>query len=123
MTSRLTTCLALIGLVLAANSVEAGEPFVTENFVVYAPTDQLAQTFGEFAERYRKEKAIEWLGNEMPRWRTRCPLEVKIKMNSTGGATRFTFSYGPTANRMSSSRTWKSGARRNNCFTVCCPMR
>ncbi|HVK17113.1 MAG TPA: sigma-70 family RNA polymerase sigma factor [Fimbriiglobus sp.] len=67
------------------------ERFATENFVVDAPTKELAQKFGESAERYRKEKAIEWLGSEMPRWPQKCPLRVQITLKETGGATTFTF--------------------------------
>ena len=34
----------------------------TDNFVVTAPTDQIAEQVGEAAEFYRRELAIEWLG-------------------------------------------------------------
>ena len=67
------------------------ERFATENFVVDAPTKELARTFGESAERYRKEKAIDWLGHEMPRWPQKCPLRVQITLKETGGQTIFTF--------------------------------
>jgi hypothetical protein len=80
----------LIGLALPS-AMNAAE-FTTENFVVTAPNAELAKTFGEYAEKYRQQKALEWLGQEMPRWRSRCPLVVKITMNRTGGATTFTFS-------------------------------
>jgi hypothetical protein len=43
------------------------------------------------AEFYRKEKALEWLGREMPQWPRRCPLSVQITQGSAGGATTFTF--------------------------------
>jgi hypothetical protein len=66
--------------------------FTTDNFVVSAPTAELAKTFGNYAEKYREEKAVEWLGREMPRWNRRCPLQVKITIGRTGGATTFTFS-------------------------------
>lgn len=72
-------------------SALAAERYTTENFVVSAPSKELARKFGEYAEKYRREKAIEWLGTEMPRWERRCPLEVKIDMSRTGGATTFTF--------------------------------
>jgi hypothetical protein len=63
----------------------------TTNFVVYAPTPQLAQSVGQWAEYYRKEKAILWLGKEMPTWPQPCPLHVKVTMQAPGGATTFTF--------------------------------
>src|SRR5262245_55091036 len=65
--------------------------YATTNFRVYAPTKELAEKFGEFAEHYRKEKATEWLGKEMPTWPERCPLNVQINMKQSGGATTFTF--------------------------------
>jgi hypothetical protein len=64
----------------------------TTNFVVEAPTAELARTFGEMAEKYRKQKALEWLGREMPDWPEKCPLRVQVTMGSAGGATTFSFS-------------------------------
>ena len=69
----------------------ADERYETENFVVSAPTKQLAKQFGEYAEKYRVEKAKEWLGEEMPKWGKPCPLVVEITPRRTGGATTFTF--------------------------------
>ena len=69
----------------------AGERHVTDNFIVDAPTKELARTFGEYAEKFRREKAIDWLGSEMPRWPQKCPLKVQVTMGHTGGATTFTF--------------------------------
>jgi hypothetical protein len=43
------------------------------------------------AEFYRKEKALDWLGREMPHWPRKCPLQVQVTMGSAGGATTFTF--------------------------------
>ena len=63
----------------------------TDNFTVDAPTAELAKRFGEEAERQRREKAIEWLGAEMPEWPQRCPLKVTVSPGHTGGATTFTF--------------------------------
>lgn len=65
--------------------------YVTSNFRVYAPSKDLAEKFGDFAEHYRREKALEWLGREMPTWPDRCPLRVEINMKQSGGATTFTF--------------------------------
>ena len=84
----LTTLLALFTLpALAA----AQERHTTDNFVVSAPTKALAKTFGEYAERYRKEKAIDWLGAEMKPWPARCPLSVSVEPSRTGGETTFSF--------------------------------
>jgi hypothetical protein len=85
---------ALLGLfvVLCTTAVQADERYQTENFDVYAPTKKLAEQFGKYAEMYRKEKALDWLGEEMPTWKKRCPLVVEITPGRNGGATTFTFS-------------------------------
>jgi hypothetical protein len=66
----------------------------TANFVVEAPTQELAQEFGKLAEHFRKQKANEWLGQEMPRWPSPCPLRVSVTMSGAKGATTFTFPEG-----------------------------
>jgi hypothetical protein len=66
----------------------------TTNFVVTAPTPQIAQQVGQAAEYYRKEKALLWLGYEMPAWNQPCPLYVKVTMGGPGGATQFVFDNG-----------------------------
>src|SRR5205085_2810776 len=45
------------------------------------------------AEHYRKQKAVEWLGQEMPPWPKPCPLKVSPKGQGAGGATRFNYDY------------------------------
>ena len=84
----LATLLAVLTLPAAG---PAQERYTTDNFVVSAPTKALAKTFGEYAEDYRKQKAIDWLGAEMKRWPSRCPLSVSVEPNRTGGETTFTF--------------------------------
>lgn len=66
----------------------------TPNFVVEASTQELAQEFGKLAEQYRKQKAIDWLGQEMPRWTSPCPLRITVTMSGAKGATSFTFPEG-----------------------------
>jgi len=67
----------------------------TTNFVVNAPTPQLAQEIGQAAEQYRKELAIEWLGKEMPPWTRRCPITAQVSPQlGAGGATSFYFDRG-----------------------------
>src|SRR5262245_50317337 len=73
----LGAALALVWLVPAAPA--AGHR--TPNFVVKAPTPELAREFGQLAEHYRRLKAIEWLGQEMPRWPEPCPLTVTVAMD------------------------------------------
>src|SRR6516162_6113153 len=71
-----------------------GATYPTQNFLVEAPTPQIAQQIGQAAEYYRQQKALEWLGQEMPPWPERCPLKVKVTMNGPGGATSFAFDRG-----------------------------
>lgn len=71
-----------------------GAAYPTPNFMVDAPTPQIAQQVGQAAEYYRKQKAIEWLGQEMPTWPQRCPLQVRVTMNGPSGATSFAFDGG-----------------------------
>lgn len=63
----------------------------TTNFVVEAARADDAQEFARLAELYRKEKALEWLGREMPAWREPCRLRVSVTGNGAGGATTFDF--------------------------------
>ena len=71
-----------------------GAQFRTKNFVVEASTPQLAERFGQWAEYYRKQKAIEWLGQEMPPWGQPCPLKITVQYSGSGGATSFGFDNG-----------------------------
>ena len=90
----MTLCrLALVAAAtaLAISTARADERVTTDNFEVSAPTRQLAEAFADRAEQFRKEKAEEWLGKEMPRWAKRCPLSVQVNPTRTGGATTFTF--------------------------------
>src|SRR5207245_5394864 len=79
------------GLVLIGVFAAMGAQYRTPNFTVEAPTPEIAQKIGQYAEHYRKEKALLWLGREMPRWGRPCPVQVKITMDGAGGATSFQF--------------------------------
>jgi hypothetical protein len=68
--------------------------FRTRNFVVTAADAKTAKHIAEWAEHHRKQKAIEWLGQEMPPWGQPCPLVVKVSYNGSGGATTFAFDRG-----------------------------
>jgi hypothetical protein len=90
MATRWWTLGTLGALFLLSSSSEAAK-VQTPNFIVEAPTQELAQEFGKLAEQYRKQKALEWLGQEMPRWPVPCPLRVTVTMNGAKGATNFDF--------------------------------
>lgn len=75
--------------------VSLGASYRTANFVVTAPTPDVAQVVGEAAERYRRELAIEWLGHVLPNWSRPCPIEVRVGPElGAGGATSFVFDRG-----------------------------
>jgi hypothetical protein len=84
-----TLPLRLLILAAAIGSVAAG--YRTRNFVVTAPTPQIAQQVGDAAEHYRRELAVEWLGCELPAWYAPCPIQVKVGQIGAGGATTFNF--------------------------------
>jgi hypothetical protein len=67
----------------------------TTNFVVAAPTPELAKEIGDAAEVWRKELSIEWLGEEMPSWAKPCPIHAQVSPGlGAGGATSFVFDRG-----------------------------
>ncbi len=75
--------------------VSLGASYRTPNFVVTAPTPEVAQSVGEAAERYRRELAQEWLGQTLPNWSRPCPIEVRVGPElGAGGATSFVFDRG-----------------------------
>jgi hypothetical protein len=82
-----------VGLVLFLSPALRAAQFRTQNFLVNAPDQQTAQQFGQMAEQYRKQKALEWLGEEMPPWPRPCPLTVKPTMGGAGGATSFNYDF------------------------------
>jgi hypothetical protein len=82
-----------IAVVLLGATASLGASWPTPNFIVEAPDPAFAKQIGEYAEHYRRQKALEWLGQEMPTWGRRCPLRVSIS-GSSGGATEFGFDNG-----------------------------
>jgi hypothetical protein len=80
--------------VLAGIFASMGASYRTQNFIVEAPTQEIAERMGQWAEYYRKEKALQWLGREMPPWPEPCPLHIKVTRGSAGGATSFNFEHG-----------------------------
>jgi hypothetical protein len=82
-------------IVAAILSLGAGRPYASvrsQNFIVSAPTPQLAQEICQSAERFRRDLAIEWLGQELPPWQSPCPIRADVAQNlGAGGATSFVF--------------------------------
>ena len=83
-----------IAVVILAALSSLGASHRTKNFVVEASTQPIAERIGQWAEYYRKEKALLWLGKEMPTWGQPCPLKVSETYNGSGGATSFEFDRG-----------------------------
>src|SRR5437016_6158077 len=81
-------------LVLVGIYASFGAQYQTRNFLVQAPTQQIAEQAGKWAEYYRKEKAELWLGKEMPAWQEPCPLKITVTAGGAGGATTFSFTGG-----------------------------
>lgn len=90
---RFLLILAALGSVAAASpsSTTKNFSYPTTNFIVYAPTPQIAQQVAIAAEKFRKELAIEWLGYELRPWAQPCPIKVKVGQIGAGGATTFSF--------------------------------
>jgi hypothetical protein len=84
----------LLVLVGVFSSLGAAYRTPAGNFLVDAPTPEIAQQVGQWAEYYRREKAIQWLGREMPPWSEPCPLHVKVTFGMARGATSFNFMHG-----------------------------
>jgi hypothetical protein len=88
-----TLVLAAPGLVFSSHLFAAGVR--TANFMVTAPSPDLAQEVARAAEQFRRDLAIEWIGQELPRWAEPCPIEVQVGPHlGAGGATSFMFDRG-----------------------------
>jgi hypothetical protein len=88
---------ALLAAVFSSLGAPAslGASYRTPNFVVEAPTAQMAEQIGRAAEKYRRELAIDWLGSEMANWAQPCPITAQVAENlGAGGATSFYFEHG-----------------------------
>lgn len=88
--------LLLIILVLGTGACESrgAEVYTTPNFVVHAPSLEIATRVARTAELYRETLAAEWLGETMPRWSRPCRLTVNVGQVGAGGATKFSFHRG-----------------------------
>lgn len=72
-----------------------GASFASPNFVVQAPTDEMARRIAETAEAERVRLAELWFGHALPDWGEPCPVSVKVGAHlGAGGNTKFRFSRG-----------------------------
>jgi hypothetical protein len=74
--------------------IAGAAPYRTANFDVQAPTPEAARAIGDRAEVCRQAVARAWLGRELPRWGSRCPIRVKLTGGEAGGVTHFDFGGG-----------------------------
>ncbi|HEX3727707.1 MAG TPA: hypothetical protein VHV08_15740 [Pirellulales bacterium] len=80
---------------LAAAIASLGANYRTQNFVVTAPTPAAAEQIGRAAEQFRRQLALDWLGQEMPSWGQPCPITAQVgDQLGAGGATSFIFEHG-----------------------------
>lgn len=66
----------------------------TRNFVVEAPSAEVAKQVAQHAEKCRREIALSWLGKELPDWPQACTVKVKLTGGEAGGVTSFGFAQG-----------------------------
>ena len=89
---------AIAAFILPTNTLFAAG-YRTANFIVEAPSQQLAQKIGDAAEQYRHDLAIEWIGQPLPRWSQPCPITAEVAPTlGAGGATSFVFDRGEVFN-------------------------
>src|SRR5262245_38938049 len=81
-------------LILASVPLLCGASARSTNFVVEAPTPEIARRVADHAEARRKAFAMSWLGKELPPWTSPCPIKVKITGGEAGGLTSFGFARG-----------------------------
>jgi len=94
-TDALRNRLSLAAIFLAFSASACfGATYRTPNFIVTAPSKEIAVKCGKCAEHYRKVLAEDWLGEEMKRWYKPCRLTVKVGQVGAGGATTFAFDRG-----------------------------
>ena len=80
---------------LAAAVASLGAGHRTANFIVNAPSQDVARQVGDLAEKYRRELAVAWLGEALPNWRHPCPITVEVGPHlGAGGVTQFSFDRG-----------------------------
>lgn len=84
--------LVFVCLVTSVGDLPAAS-YETANFVIHAPSGELARQLGEAAEEFRQTLAVEWLGHELPKWEERCPVRARIARGA-GGETSFCFTRG-----------------------------
>ncbi|MCE2726605.1 MAG: hypothetical protein LW698_07465 [Planctomycetaceae bacterium] len=95
---RLACLMAVLACCWSAGAANAAG-YRTANFLVDAPTEELARKIGDASEHYRHTLAVEWLGRPLPRWSRPCPIKAQVAPHlGAGGATSFVFDKGEVFN-------------------------
>jgi hypothetical protein len=82
-------------LLVAVLWTSMGAQVRTANFIIETPDANFAQQVAQAAEKYRKELAVEWLGQSIPDWYHPCVMTVQAAPNlGAGGSTDFKFQAG-----------------------------
>lgn len=69
------------------------------NFTVTGGGAEFNETVRLAAEQQRRELAVYWLGQELPRWAAPCPISLHVgDQVGAGGATNFVFDHGDVFN-------------------------
>jgi hypothetical protein len=71
-----------------------GASYRSPNFVVDAPSREMAQRVASHAEICRVTIARAWLGHELADWTAPCPIKVRLTAGEAGGLTSFGFNQG-----------------------------
>jgi RNA polymerase sigma factor (sigma-70 family) len=58
----------------------------SKNFIVTGATPEVGYEIAQAAEKLRGELAKQWLGKELPDWKERCPIQVRINDHVPGSA-------------------------------------
>jgi hypothetical protein len=75
--------------------LSCGANYRTTNFHITASSPALAKKVGDYAEGYRQQLAMYWLGRELPPWKDVCPIEVIAgPRREANGVTNFVFMEG-----------------------------
>ena len=72
----------------------SGASFRSSNFIVDAPSRDVAQRVAERAEDCRTSIARAWLGKDLPNWSAPCPIRVRLTSGEASGLTSFGFNQG-----------------------------
>src|SRR5579871_1221062 len=80
--------------VMAGVWMSLGASYRSDNFVIDAPTAEIARQVAERAEKIRREQARLWLGRELATLQPRGRISVRISEGAPRGASTFKFHEG-----------------------------